>query len=255
MSYDIKRIASFIIEYSVALLDCGATTIRIEKNVRRIADRYGCECDITILPMHVLVKLCQKDSGETYSVSQRTRGTGINYYTNTYLSRLSWRIHDERISLDEAMEEYQDIISRPRMNKWMVLILVGLANACFCGLFSGDFISMLIVFVATIDGFYIKNKLHADMHVDIRLATIVSGTVAAVISCAGFVYGWGSTPDIALATSVLFLVPGIPFINSVSDLIHGHYICCISRFIQATILTICLSLGLCLALLLMNTEL
>ena len=52
------------------------------------------------------------------------------------------------------------------------------------------------------------------------------------------------TPDIALGTSVLYLVPGIPYINSVSDLIHGHLLCCISRFIEASVLTACLGIGL-----------
>ena len=37
-----------------------------------------------------------------------------------------------------------------------------------------------------------------------------------------------------------------------SDLIYGHYVCCLSRFIQAIITTISLSLGLCLALMIMQ---
>ena len=35
----------------------------------------------------------------------------------------------------------------------------------------------------------------------------------------------GSTPDIAIATSILYLVPGIPFLNGFSDMIAGHYTC------------------------------
>ena len=40
--------------------------------------------------------------------------------------------------------------------------------------------------------------------------------------------------------------------NAVSDLINGHHICAMSRFITASTTTICLSAGLYLCLLIMN---
>ena len=58
-------------------------------------------------------------------------------------------------------------------------------------------------------------------------------------------FGLGSTPGIAIGSSVLYLVPGIPFLNSFSDLLNHHYICAFSRFMDAVVLTCCLSLGLC----------
>ena len=50
-----------------------------------------------------------------------------------------------------------------------------------------------------------------------------------------------------MATSVLYLIPGVPYINSASDLIDGHYLCSFSRFVDACVLTACLSIGLCAA--------
>lgn len=145
------------------------------------------------------------------------------------------------------------LTTRKRLNKWLVLILVGFANASFCRLFNGDALAMLVVFIATVDGFYLKNKLHS-MKVDIRVATIIAACFSAVIATAGYVFHLGNTPEIALATSVLYLVPGIPYINAISDLIYGHYICSICRFITAIILTGCLAIGLCLAIIFMNVE-
>ena len=248
----LKKTACFLSKYAASLMACGTTTIRIEKNVVRIAEAFKMHVEITILPLHVMLTVWDESRKHSYISSQRITGNGLNFYTNTLLSRLSWTIYTQRLSLSKSIRLFEKIVSVPRINKWLVLTLVGLANASFCALFNGDYTSMAIVFVATIDGFYIKNKLHGDWHWDIRITTIISAFVASVISCSGYIFHWGDTPDVALATSVLFLVPGIPFINSVSDLIHGHYICFMSRCIQATILTICLSLGLCLALLIMN---
>ena len=55
----------------------------------------------------------------------------------------------------------------------------------------------------------------------------------------------GTTPEIALGTSVLYLIPGVPYINAISDIIGRHYLCALSRFMDACVLTCCLSAGLC----------
>lgn len=54
----------------------------------------------------------------------------------------------------------------------------------------------------------------------------------------------------ALGTSVLFLVPGIPYINSLTDILTGHSLNGVSRLIEAVVTTVCLSLGLCTAMVL-----
>ena len=47
-------------------------------------------------------------------------------------------------------------------------------------------------------------------------------------------------------------MPGVHYINSVSDLLDGHYLTAFSRFMMASVLTVCLSLGLTCGILLMN---
>ena len=115
-------------------------------------------------------------------------------------------------------------------------------------------------FLATLCGFFVKQRLQA-WKIDYRAVTVVSGVVAAVVSCIGLVdfshYGFENftlteTPVIALSTSVLYLVPGVPFCNFVNDLIYGHYLSAWSRFVHAMMITVSLSLGLVIALLLFD---
>lgn len=248
----LKAVGKFLAEYAGTLLACGATTIRIEKNIERIAQRYHTEAEVTVLPLHITVTVWDEPREHSYTINEKIKADGLNFDRNTRLSKLSWAIFDNDISLEDAKRQFCEILSVPRLNPALVTVLTGAANASFCRLFGGDPISMLIVFVATVCGFYLKNKLHGDWKWDLRIATIISGCVATVIASAGYVFHWGATPDIALGTGVLYLVPGVPFINSINDLINGHYICSISRFIQASIITVCLSLGLCLGYLIIN---
>ena len=248
----LKTVGKFVADYASTLFSYGATTIRIEKSIERIARKYGADVQLTVLPMHIMVTVWDHDHEHSYTINEKVKGNGIDFDKNTQLSKLSWTIFDNDLPLEEAQRTMNDIARLPRLDPFLVTMLTGAANASFCKLFGGDWISMLIVFVATICGFYLKNKLHGQWQWDLRLVTILSGCLATVIASSGYVFHIGSTPDIALGTGVLFLVPGIPFINSVNDLINGHYICAFSRFTQATITTVCLSLGLCLGYLIIN---
>ncbi|MDE6367835.1 MAG: threonine/serine exporter family protein, partial [Muribaculaceae bacterium] len=133
----------------------------------------------------------------------------------------------------------------------VVLFLVALANASFCRLFGGDLAAMAVVFMATLSGFMVKQLL-IKHHADVRLTVIFCAFISGVLGATALLFSLGATPKIALATSVLYLVPGIPFINSFSDMLYRHYICAFSRFVDALVLTCCLSIGLCAAMLMMN---
>ena len=48
-----KEVCLFLSEYAVSLLGCGATCIRLEKNINRMAAVFGKKVDLTIMPRHV----------------------------------------------------------------------------------------------------------------------------------------------------------------------------------------------------------
>ncbi len=235
---------SFLADYAAYMLGCGATCIRTEKNVSRIANSLGLETDLTILPVHVQLSIKSTDGNSSYYEIRRVPQIGISFNINTQLSKLSWDLADGKISIDDAPPLLQHIIKTPPLNKYEVLLCASLANLAFCRLFGGDSASMLLVFFATLVGYKIKQDLLAKK-IDVRIVFICSAFISSVIASAAYIFGWGNTPEIAIGTSVLYLIPGIPYINSVSDLLGKHYVCAFSRFVDAIILTACLSLGLC----------
>lgn len=48
---------------------------------------------------------------------------------------------------------------------------------------------------------------------------IISSFIASMIGSTGYLMHWGDTPDMALGTSVLYLIPGVPLINAIMDII------------------------------------
>lgn len=239
----LEHLITFFGDYSSALLSSGCTTLRIEKNVRRMAAHYGVDIVMTVMPKHVELMLTDGARSLTRIADWHR---GINFSIITSLSHLSWKVVDDNLPLPAARRCLGVITARPRMNIAMVTLMAAMANACFCRLFEGDYWAMLFVFLGTAGGFIVKHRL-AGLGLDVRVATVVAAILSAIIACGAHIYGLGNTPEVAVATSVLYLVPGIAYINAFSDFINGHYVCSMSWLFSALETTVCLGSGLVLA--------
>ncbi len=246
-----RGIASFLAEYAALLLGCGSTCIRIEKNTKRIAEAFGVNLDIFIMPAHVSVSVWSSDRKGAVMAQRKTASCGISFDLNTRLSQLSWEIADHNLDFPTAVAHFESIKATKPTGKWEVLILTSLANSAFCRLFGGDWFAMLIVLVSTLAGYRLKQIMLED-GCDIRLTFLCASFFSASISAGGHIFNIGTTPELAIGTSVLYLIPGVPYINSVSDMIYRHYLCAFSRFLDAAVLTACLSAGLCVGMLILG---
>lgn len=238
----VRETCLFLSEYAVQLFGSGCTCIRLEKNMKRIAASLGMNVEFSVLPRHIHITVSKGDSDFTSVIG--IRDLPISFSRITDLSRLSWQMADGKIDFLTARSVLPRICNCACVNPWLLLLLVSLANASFCRLFSGDPMAMATVFIATFIGFLVKQIL-VRRHMDIRLTVLFCSFLSAMIAAAGSLFGIGGTPEIAVATSVLYLVPGIPFINSFCDLLDRHYLCAFGRAMNAVMLLCCLSLGLC----------
>lgn len=238
----VRETCLFLSEYAVQLFGSGCTCIRLEKNMKRIAASLGMNVEFSVLPRHIHITVSKGDSDFTSVIG--IRDLPISFSRITDLSRLSWQMADGKIDFRTARSVLPRICNCACVNPWLLLLLVSLANASFCRLFSGDPVAMATVFIATFIGFLVKQIL-VRRHMDIRLTVLFCSFLSAMIAAAGSLLGIGGTPEIAVATSVLYLVPGIPFINSFCDLLDRHYLCAFGRAMNAVMLLCCLSLGLC----------
>lgn len=244
MKEDIQELLSFLLEYSTSLMGVGVQTSRVVRNATRIAESYGFDIDMTIFQKSIIVTLADKDDPLHPKTSvDKIKSHALNFEIISTLSALSWYIYDNRISLAEARRRFQGIMAKPRMSRWLVLFLVSCANASFCRLFGGDGTAMAIVFVATLVGFFVRQEMMA-RHLNHLLVFVTSSFVASMIGGLAVYFRLGDTPTIALASSVLFLIPGVPLINAVIDVLDGHVLAGTSRFINASLLIICIAIGL-----------
>lgn len=249
---DLYNVGEFITEYTSHMMGCGIHTSRVIRSARRIGEAFGYSINISIFPKSIILTLRDRDTHDYYSEVITIQALPISFEHNSELSALSWEIHDEHLPLDVIWEKYKRIISAPKLSPYLVLLLVGFANASFCRLFGGDWTSMGIVFVATLVGMFLKQRMMATS-LNHYIIFIVSAFVASMI--ASTTLWMNTTSDIALATSVLYLVPGVPLINGVIDVVEGHTLTGFARLIQAAILIICIAIGLSFTLMLFKDSL
>ena len=160
------------------------------------------------------------------------------------LSALSWQSFDTEMSLQELKEQYNKIVSKAHSSNFIVLLFASFAIAAFCELFGGDYYAMLIVFLSTLVAFSLRLFL-IKIKLDVRAMIIaVSFTASFTSYLIGTFLISTNTLNVAVSTSVLFLIPGVHIINSVTDILDGHVMTGMARAVSAMILVICIATGL-----------
>ncbi len=246
------EVGHFIAEYSSELMGSGVHTSRVIRNSKRIAESFDYRVTISVFQRSIILNIVDDATQESYNEVIEIRSLPISFKLNSELSALSWEAYDNHLSLNDLRAKYHEIISQPSHNPWLILMLVGVANASFCKLFGGDMISMAIVFLATTIGFHLKRRMTM-AHLNNYIIFVITAFVASM--CAASSIFFKTTSEIALATSVLFLVPGVPLINGVIDTMEGHILTGFSRLVNASLLIVCIAIGLSFTLLFVKNSL
>lgn len=250
--HELTEILDFIAEYATYLLGSGVHTSRVIRNSQRIGESQGIELQLSSFQKSTILTARDPESGEAITRVVKIPALPISFERNSDLSALSWDALDERLPLAEIRQRYDSLTAKPRIDPIFVLAAVGLANASFCKLFGGDWTAVSIVFTATLVGFAAKQRMQAH-GVNHFLIFIISAFMASL--CASAALRFDCTAETALATSVLFLVPGVPLINGVIDIVEGHILIGFSRLISALLLIICIAVGLSATLLMVKNSL
>ncbi len=257
-----EALLDFLLRFATIQTSVGVQTSRIVLNTTRVAEAYGYDITMMLFQRNVAISLIphRSPSRGTYREAHPTTGMThhrslpLNFLLNAELSRLSWWAYDTRPAITDLATRLDEVLASPRVNRWMILLLISVANAAFCLLFGGDATAASFVWIGTALAFYVRQELnlrHAYHYLTVFVAAFLSSLVAGLCSLTG----WSETPEVALGTSVLFLIPGVPFINSMIDFFDGYILNGVSRIINAIFIVLSITLGLSITLLLLNLRL
>ena len=177
----------------------------------------------------------------TYLVTNKYSLVDFRLISN--LSGLSWAIYDHIHDLRVAKRCFTKLVAKKKHPFYMYIILQSIANASFSKLFGGDFGTVLVALVAGLIGTSVKTLLTRYFKLDIRLIYILCAFVSSYIALIGVNLKLTQTGEVALAASILYLTPGVFFINSVIDILKNYIQMGISRIISVVVLVTCVGIG------------
>ena len=248
----IQELTNFLSEYTAKMLSIGTYTARIERCVRRIADAYDYEASLMIFVRHFIISVMDPADNSIRRTYVKTGAAAqISFDLISELSALSWEIYDEKIPLARARASFAEILALQKKSFAKTLVLLSVANAAFCELFGGDGGAMALVFAATAFGICARYLL-SKLKINLKIQYIAVSFAVSFIVSLGARYGLSATPDVAVGSSILFLIPGVWLINSVFDILNENMLVGISRGLNTGLLIICIAIGLFLTLSISN---
>ncbi|MFQ6341542.1 threonine/serine exporter family protein [Campylobacter sp. VTCC 70190] len=239
----IQELTDFLILYTTTLLSAGTYTARVAKCVGRIAEVYGYEININFFFHHITLNVVDKNDNSiqrTYVIPNHH--AHINFKLIFELSALSWAIYDHKYELEKAKRVFEQISRQKKYSYWFNLLFVSVANSAFCRLFGGDFGAGILVFFATFLGLFLR-FVFTRVKIDLRIQYVLCSFISSWFVFFGLDRGYTSTADVALGSSILYLIPGVFFINSVIDILKNYILMGLSRIISVGILVCCIALG------------
>lgn len=237
-----QSVGNILLEIGALLMSSGASTNRTRITMGRIAKGLGYGIELLITQRALMLTIIEKDQQHFFSRMKRISPHGVNFRILSGISHLSWNVMEQNWTVSQISEELQRLKSLPHYPRPIILTAVGLAGAGFCNIFGGGYIEMTVAFVATVIGLFIRQEAIKKKFNPYLCVFFASFTASMIAGIAEF-YHIGLQPDKAFATSVLFLVPGIPLINSVTDLVDGNIQNGIVRAVNGLMIAFSIALG------------
>lgn len=228
-------------------LQHGTDTERAENTIHHLGTALGCDwIDAFISPNAIVITTLSGDEFRTRT-RRLVRFGGVDMNIVVGVNDLSYQAEAHKIDRVHIRRQLEQIDAMPKLyNRWVVVIVVGLACAAFCRLFGGDWAAFGVTWMAAAVAMFVRQEMTRHYFNPI-LTVVATSFVATVLASIGVLLDLGRQPQIALAASVLLLVPGVPLINSSKDLLQGHMVTGLARGVTGALISLAIALGIGLA--------
>lgn len=258
---NLERRLDLLLRTGCLLMQSNADTSRTMRTMKRVASYLGLPLDrLHIYIVYNMLMVNLSDAEQSYTKFQRVETHGVNLDTLRQVSHLSCQALRAHYQLDRYEQELEYIASRKRnYTPWQVAVGGGLACGGFCIQFGCDWTAFFYAALAAILGLRLRmflNEKGSNAYVNIGIAAFVSTLLAWVFSLLS-IYAEGcpwlpsvlvsSTPWHPLLACALFIVPGVPLINFVSDMLTGYTQVGMTRAVNTLMMLLAMAFGIAFA--------
>lgn len=242
-----RDITRLCLHCALLLLQYGAETMLVERLSRRLGLVLGVDSVESSISSNSIVLTTIKD-GHCLTSTRKSTDKGINMSVVTAVQHTV--ILAEHHLLDMAGVERRLENIKPISYPLPIMVLVvGLSCGCFCKLNGGGWDGSVVTFIASAIAIFVRLQLakrHMNPLINFSITAFVATTISGLLIELPF---FKQTSTIAMAASILLLVPGFPLINAVADIFKGHVNVGVARWTMASLLALSTCIGVVLAML------
>ena len=260
----LRRKLDLLLRTGQILMESSADTSRVKRNMERTAAYLGLPKENLHMNIdYYMLQVNVSDEYHSFSKMQRCDKHVINMLAIQEVSKLSWRAIQKDYSLDKYEEELEKIANGKHYYKdWIIAIGAGLACGGFCIQFGCDWTAFFYASIAAILGNRLRmflNHSGSNLYANFAVAAFVSTILAWLSSFLSTPTVQAALPEFLrpilftktpwhpLLACALYIVPGVPLINAVNDLLDNHINTGLVRAMNTLLIVTAMSFGIMLA--------
>lgn len=253
----LRRKLDLLVRTGALLMASNADCARIMRNMKRCEAYLGLPEEYIHISLNFnIIMVNLSDETHSFSKYQRVDSHCVEFTVISNISKMLWTAIREDWSLDRYEAELEALNHvHKQYSPWMIAICAGFACGGFCVQFGCDWPAFFYASIPAILGFRLKMylaKLHWNTYVGIAisafvatlicwLTTFISLDQTLVSALPSFLHS--DTPYHPLMACTLFIVPGVPLINFVTDMVSNYVQVGLTRAIITLMMIIAMSFG------------
>jgi|GEM_PF-491502 len=239
----IKDASHLTLSVGRILFQNNADTDAVTCAVQRIAKVFGCDAHL-LVTYEALLLTMDRDGEFRTKTGKRIPSMNVNMAAVAAVETLLDEVEAGPMALTEIRARLEAVEKqRPIYPRWIVVAGLGLTAASLSRLFGGDWPTFWVTLVAGMASTAFRLELGrrgVNLFLNAMLTAFVGGSIAGIAVALKL----STLPALCLITQGMILVPGVPFVNCVQDMIKNHMAIGISRLGLAVLITLAVAIGL-----------
>lgn len=224
------------------LLENGAEIYRVEETIDRICGYYGVNSENAFVLSNGIFLTAGSARESFFAKVQHIPVSGTHLNKVAAVNQLSREIVEGKHTIQDAYRILEEIRTMPGKKRWMQTLASGVGSAAFCIFFGGTFGDSLAAFAAGIC-LYLYVLWLSPPHLSKIVGNIGGGALVTVVCCLLYLMGVGENLNFMMIGTIMPLVPGVAFTNSIRDVADGDYISGSVRMLDALLVFFCIAIG------------
>ncbi len=248
-----EDVAFIALEIGEHIQRSGGEIGRVEDTVKRICKAYGA-VHVDVFALTSIIILSVNFGERTVTRTRRiSKGCINNFAKLARLNQLSREVCATCPSKDEVVEKMQDVSDKTKHILPIYLLAHILTAFGFCMYFGGSVIESLFAGVIALF-MYVLHKIISGPHMNVIMAKLIicffGGVSTIIVTYLGNICGLSLHSDLIMIGTIMNVIPGVAFTNSLRDLLGGDLMTGILRLSEVLIDTVAIAGGYAMSLLL-----